>query len=113
MVQSICSTCGLITIGVFYNNMRALVFYILISLFWFPVNGAEDKVQLAINHWKDQNQELAFKTFLEALDEPIVVTENDPQHPLYEEALIVYLNYSISPQEKAKKIFEKFSTQDF
>ncbi len=70
-------------------------------------------VKLAITYYLDQEHELAFKTFLKALEgvpqkEMLQLSSSDQF--VYEEALILYLNQSgNTSQETAAKIQERFA----
>lgn len=67
---------------------------------------------LALAFLKDQNQEMAFKTFLGLLEKkslsnvPVLKPEEEAS---YQKALKIYLDKSSTPQEIAKKILADFS----
>lgn len=85
-----------------------------IELYRNDLNVADDKseikAKLALVYWKDQDQELAFRTFLEALSEHIYTenasTEDDAA---YEKALKIYLDHSGGTNQAiAQKICRDF-----
>jgi hypothetical protein len=63
------------------------------------------KVELAQAYWQDQNQEKAYKVFLEAIltSQPKADTDNPDEEPVYQKALALYLN---QPPEEAKTTAE-------
>jgi tetratricopeptide (TPR) repeat protein len=72
-----------------------------------PAQKGPAFVKLALAHLADQNEEKAFKTFLEALSaaekkQTKEISKEEQQQ--YEEALKLYLNHSENPRETAQKV---------
>lgn len=70
---------------------------------------AESLKDLAIAYYKDQNHELAFKTYLEALDAVLPLTSEPMPYPsdraLYDQALKIYLDpRERDPAEMSRRI---------
>lgn len=80
------------------------------------INQSTDRsdlqVDLAILYWKDQDQEQAFRTYLQAIEGiqvalPTNINKEDEQ--LYQKALTVYLDHSHgSPQEISAKLLKDY-----
>jgi len=69
--------------------------------------------RLAVAYYKDQDQERAFKTFLEAMDcarkEPSGLL-NEFERGDYEKALSIYTDIKLKPDESARLIDEQFTS---
>lgn len=70
------------------------------------------KVLLAIAYYKDQEQEKAFETFLDALEitpAALPVKLSEEESILYSQALKIYLDHAgLTPDETAQEIVNKF-----
>lgn len=81
-----------------------------------PEEAGPLKVKLAIAYYNDQDQEKAFKTYLEALDQTKAIATSDSSTPedqlIFDKALKIYMDHTPSVAGvSAQKIYKEFAPE--